>query len=414
MLVIDLMRTVLLTFIICLASLVNSPAQDIYQGPKPEALFTKAAEKEFLKAFDEKFKADFDAPAQYKKALAANVDQWEMSLFDARKAQTEFYKSYSKAGDFSEAFKKYVESCIRWNYWHLIMAYPIVRGNAQTSQVKVISLPAVMLEGFDEAKVGDEAALTAETYRNFLYYYVTYYNSKARGYAKYTQEDVNKSLEDKANYAKQHLTGALYQYALARLLSENCDKVQPSSVRNVFKTLSVTPNATAYATAIKAGKCGEIMTRKDEEKPAVAASPKKPIDPNKFSFTNLNGEAVSLDEFKGKVVYVDVWASWCGPCRAEFPYSRQLHDRLTDKQKKDIVFLYLSIDEKEDTWKGAVKALQLIGEQGWSPGAAQYYGIPSIPRYMLINKKGDIVDPNAKRPSSGDAILQDLLKLAEE
>ena len=156
------------------------------------------------------------------------------------------------------------------------------------------------------------------------------------------------------------------------------------------------------------------MNRKDEEKPAVATAPKKPIDPNKFAFTNLNGQAVSLDEFKGKVVYVDVWASWCGPCRAEFPFSKQLHDRLTDKQKKDIVFLYLSIDEKEETWKNALKTLQLFGEQGWSPRAAQYYGIPSIPRYMLINKKGDIVDPNAKRPSSGDAILQDMLKLAEE
>ena len=408
------MKTTLIALILCIVTSLSSLGQDIYQGPKPEALFTKAAEKEFLKAFTDKFKADFDAPAQYANALATNVDKWEMGLFDTRKAQVDFYKSFPKAGEFSEPFKKYVESCIRWNYWHLILAYPIIRGNAQTTQLTVMSLPGVMLDGFDEAKANDEAALPAEPYRNFLHYYVTYFNSKARAFAKYTPTDINKSLEEKGAFARQHLTGGPYQYVLARILMENCDKVQPSSVRNAFKTLTSTPNSAAYAEVVK-GKCGEIMARKDEEKPAVAATPpKKPVDPNKFSFTNLNGEAITFDEFKGKVVYVDVWASWCGPCRAEFPFSKQLHDRLTEKQKKEIVFLYLSIDEKEETWKNALKTLALFGEQGWSPRAAQYFGIASIPRYMLIDKKGNVVDANAKRPSSADGILQDMLKLAEE
>ena len=146
---------------------------------------------------------------------------------------------------------------------------------------------------------------------------------------------------------------------------------------------------------------------------AATAPKQRNIPPNTFSYTNLKGEKVILEDFKGKVVYVDFWASWCGPCRAEFPFSKQLHERLTDKQKEKIVFLYISIDDKEPTWKNALNALQLIGEQGWNPGAAQYFGIPSIPRYMLIDKKGQIIDGNAKRPSSGDAILADMLKLAE-
>jgi len=114
------------------------------------------------------------------------------------------------------------------------------------------------------------------------------------------------------------------------------------------------------------------MNKKDEPVVAATAKGKERVIPaNAFTFVNLKGEKATLDDFKGKVVYLDVWASWCGPCRAEFPFSKQLHERLTDKQKEKVVFLYLSIDEKEMTWKNALTALQLIGEQGWSPGAAQ-------------------------------------------
>ena len=159
------------------------------------------------------------------------------------------------------------------------------------------------------------------------------------------------------------------------------------------------------------------MARKDE--PVVAAAKKKEISSNTFSFANQNGDPVTFDDFKGKVVYLDVWASWCGPCRAEFPFSKQLQERLTAKQKEKVVFLYLSIDDTEEVWKRAFATLQLTGEQGWSKGGwksrvVQYFGIQGIPRYLLINKNGKVVDENAKRPSQTDAILEDILKLVAE
>lgn len=410
------------TVVACLLALWLLPAafaQDSYPGPKPDVLFTAPAERAFLAEFNEKFNANLNAPAQYAKAQTLNLDAWEMDIFDARKAELTFYQSYPQAGAFSAAFKTYVEACIRWNYWHLLLAYPIVRGNAQTAQPRVASLPAVMLENFDEKKVSDDAALSAEPYRNFLLYYVTYFNSKARNWAKYTAADLEKNLGDKADFARQHLTGKPYQYVLARLMLENCDKATPSTARAVFGLLSATPGAEGYATAVKAH-CGDVMSRKEDPKPATVAVKKtKEVDPNKFSFTNTDGEPVTLDEFKGKVVYLDVWASWCGPCRAEFPFSKQLHERLTEKQKKQIVFLYLSIDDTEAAWKNALTALKLPGDQGWSKGGwksrvVQYFGIQSIPRYILIDKRGNVTDESAKRPSSGEAIWNDLMTLVNQ
>ncbi|WP_020597902.1 TlpA family protein disulfide reductase [Spirosoma panaciterrae] len=391
-------------------------AQPLYQGPQPESLFTNPVEKEFLTAFATKFKADFDATSQYAKLQATGIDVWEMNLFDARKAQLAFYKAYPQADQFSTAFRQYAEASIRWNYWHLLLAYPVIRGNAQTSLASLNALPSVMIEELAGLNINDEAALPAESYQNFLFYYITYFNAKARNFVKYTTTDIQTSLPDKASFARQHLTGKPYQYALARLLVENCEKATPSSVRDVFTLLNATPNSAGYANAVKA-RCGEVMARKDE--PVVAAAKKKSISPNTFSFVNQAGEPVTLDEFKGKVVYLDVWASWCGPCRAEFPFSKQLQERLTKKQKEQIVFLYLSIDDNEDIWKRALNSLQLQGEHGlstggWKSRTVQYFGIQSIPRYILINKNGQIVDDNAKRPSMTDALLQDILKLTAE
>ncbi|MVM37211.1 redoxin family protein [Spirosoma sp. HMF3257] len=411
------MNLIKFALLLCLIGLGQTFAQSIYQGPQPETLFTAESEKAFLNDFKATFKADFDATSQYARLQTTGLDAWEMGLFDARKAQSTFYKAFPQASQFSEGFRKYMEACIRWNYWHLLLAYPVLRGNAQTAQASLMSLPSVMVEELTSLNVNDEAALAAEPYQNFLFFYVTYFNSKARNFVKYTPTDIQTSMSDKATYARQHLTGKPYQYALARVLVENCDKTPPSSVREVFGLLSNTPNSAAYVIAVKA-RCGEVMTRKDE--PVVAASDKKKtVDPKAFSFANQNGEPVTLDEFKGKVVYLDVWASWCGPCRAEFPFSKQLQERLTKKQKEQVVFLYLSIDDTEEVWKKALNTLQLQGEQGlskggWKSRTVQYFGIQSIPRYILINKNGQVTDADAKRPSMTDAILQDIVKLIGE
>ena len=53
-----------------------------------------------------------------------------------------------------------------------------------------------------------------------------------------------------------------------------------------------------------------------------------------FKGKTFEGELITLKKFRGKVVYIDFWASWCGPCRAQFPFAKQLQSKLTDKQKK--------------------------------------------------------------------------------
>jgi thiol-disulfide isomerase/thioredoxin len=370
-----------------------------------------AVENIFLEQFYQKFKENFSSQKIFAKIIEKPIDVLEMDLFDAKKAQSDFYKSHPEQVNFSEDFKKYIENQIRWNYWYYILAYPVVRGNANTGQTQVISLPSPILEGLDEKKIQDETALISSAYRNFLVYYVTYYNSKEHGFAKYS--DLSKAMVDKHNFAREHLPLKSYQYYLAYLLDNQCLACLPSTVRNTFSALTITPNSEKYTALIKE-KCGEIMSKKDEE-----VIKKKDDNKKWFKAVTPKGDTLSLADLKGKVVYLDFWASWCGPCRKEFPFSKQLHDKFTDKQKKQLVFLYISIDEAEENWRKAMNDLKLdnginihsVG--GWESIAAKFFKLQSIPRYMLMNKKGELVDSNAKRPSDA-GIMNDMLKLLDE
>jgi hypothetical protein len=94
-----------------------------------------------------------------------------------------------------------------------------------------------------------------------------------------------------------------------------------------------------------------------------------------------------------------------------------LHDKFNSKQLKNMVFLYISIDDQEDRWKAAIQQFGLEGKHaiskgGWGAPVTRKYGISSIPRYMIIGKDGRIIDDNAKRPSDA-AAFDDLIKVLE-
>lgn len=121
-----------------------------------------------------------------------------------------------------------------------------------------------------------------------------------------------------------------------------------------------------------------------------------------FTYPDIDGKMVSLSDFKGKVVVVDVWATWCAPCKKEIPHLKKLEKELEGRQ--DIVFLAVSVDKAKDknTWKEMIKSEQLGGIHLFANGfsaIAESYQITAIPRFMVFDKRGNIVSTNAPRPS---------------
>lgn len=137
-------------------------------------------------------------------------------------------------------------------------------------------------------------------------------------------------------------------------------------------------------------------------------------------FTNRDGTEKSLkailEENKGKVILIDFWASWCGPCKKEMPFSKKLHKKLDEK---DVIFLYLSIDSQDEKWKKSIEQLG-IGEDGLHYRKDQkeavellkFFYIYSIPHYMIISKDGKIANRDALPPRDPklERQLQKLIK----
>src|SRR6218665_1072814 len=118
-------------------------------------------------------------------------------------------------------------------------------------------------------------------------------------------------------------------------------------------------------------------------------------------YESIAGANVSLDDLKGKYVYIDLWATWCGPCRAEFPFLKEIESKYHGRK---IAFVSISIDRMQDLekWKKMVAKEQLSGMQLFAKGDQTFtkeYMVNGIPRFILIDPKGYVVDADAPRPS---------------
>lgn len=135
-------------------------------------------------------------------------------------------------------------------------------------------------------------------------------------------------------------------------------------------------------------------------KPGVAAPA--------FSLTDAKGRTVKLSDFKGKVVYIDFWASWCTPCLAEFKHLPALKSMLPSDS---VVLLYINVDDDKNRWLAA-SAKHLSTETDLWAGnlftseVAQAYQVHGVPKYVLIDKEGRIFNMQAPRPSSPDSVLE--------
>lgn len=128
---------------------------------------------------------------------------------------------------------------------------------------------------------------------------------------------------------------------------------------------------------------------------------------NDLLLERLDGRRLSLGEVllrnKGKVLYVDIWASWCAPCRAEMPIAKDLRE---EYRGRDVVFLYLAIHDSHENWRRAVSDLQtdVLGDNCriLNPGESRFLKEihhTRIPHTLLYDHTGRLVDVNAPRPS---------------
>lgn len=128
--------------------------------------------------------------------------------------------------------------------------------------------------------------------------------------------------------------------------------------------------------------------------------PKELIKAPDFSLADINGKRFDLSDFKGKYVYMDIWATWCGPCKVQIPFMKELEKQF---HNAPIHFVSVSLDKLEDKpiWEKMVRENQMSGVQLFAGRENNFgfdYKIEYIPTFIILDKEGNIMIDRAPAP----------------
>jgi thiol-disulfide isomerase/thioredoxin len=327
------------------------------------------------------------------------AEEFASRLDTMKKAFVDFHQNYTSKVSMSPSTSALLALCTRMiplSFKHnYIMAY------FNTFEERA-QMPVSLKKVYGEIPLNDEL-LNAKysEYAGVLMYQL--YDLWLPFFAGKTAEEKRKIYLQLPDYAEQTIKKGPYsstvkEFLLAKNVYDGFDQgITPVSmlVFNHFKTEF--PNSN-YLSAIE---------KKYNKWLSIAKGTSAPD----FKGLTPEGNTLSLSDLKGKIVYADLWATWCGPCREELPKAKEIQRQFADN--KQVAFLYVSVDTETEKWKTFLtkdpdfKGTHInISDDAQISQLYKDYQMSGVPTYLLIDQEGKIVSANASRPSSG--------KVAEE
>ncbi len=337
----------------------------------------------------------------------AKGEEYKVFADSLRQAKQDYLDEHAKAKPMRAEFKQWMADEIDFDYAYNMIGYPYLyarynnRKAADGTPVKV-ELPDDFFAALKDIPVEKEEYLLMKGYQKYLQQYLAdrFHKEVIQAVEDY---DYTNSYADKVKFTSEQISGKCSQYLQTMMFIEGSSKGQVDAIMPLLAEFRETCQNPEYK---------NIATQLYAQLLPLSKGQPAPD----FVMTDRDGNTKHLSDYRGKVVYLDFWATWCGPCRKEMPFSQSLHEQLKDKED-EVVFLYVSFDRSEAPWQKFLTEKQPVGEHALVLGEAQKavkkaYNISGIPKFLLIDQEGNIASSHARRPSD-PKMKGDILKLLD-
>lgn len=351
-------------------------------------------------------KRRFGAQEEEMKTKLQYANEVEFTAFmdKAIRERKAFFTNFSQQFKLGKSFEKIEQADLDYWYAFSMLNYtyehPLWQGKSAPMR-----LPDTYYAFLKELPISVEDALPSLNYSYFLSQYVEYQYTQTTN--KKEREANNTIARDnkKAVLAKQHLKAEAYYYFMAKQLAASCR-------RGELKQAG--PAIQQFITNCPYDTYNNILRFSYNEALGLMEGTAAPD----FTLSDVNGKEVSLSDLRGKVVYIDFWATWCAPCLRYMPASQELSKKYEDK---DVVFLYISLDDRKEDWIKYVKNRNLHGTHvassagyGYHAKIAELYKVQTLPAYFLVDKAGKIALSEAPTPGAAVQLEKAIDTLLEE